>query len=254
MISNKFTKLFSVFCVATALMFTACNSNSGSVSTDVDLETNIDSVSYSLGYQIAAMSLKRQGMTDINAEMFASGLKTALSEGDSSALSDAEMQQVVQAYQMKARQQAQQEQQKEAQANQKEGEEFLAENKNNEGVQVTDSGLQYKVLEEGSGVSPDSTDEVRVHYKGTLLDGTVFDSSYKRDEPVEFPLNQVIPGWTEGVQLMKEGATYKFWVPGELGYGPNPRPGGPIGPNELLIFEVELLEVNPADSASGSGN
>ena len=250
MILNKFTSILSVLIVASALMFTGCNSNSGSVSTDVSLESNIDSVSYSLGYQIAAMSLKRQGMTDINPEIFASGLKTALSEEDSSKLSDAEMQQVVQAYQMQAQQKAQKKQQQEAQQNKKEGEQFLAENKNNEGVQVTDSGLQYKVLEEGSGVSPDSSDRVRVHYEGTLLDGEKFDSSYDRGEPVEFPLNQVIPGWTEGVQLMKEGAKYKFWIPGELGYGPNPRPGGPIGPNETLVFEVELLKVNPADSAS----
>jgi FKBP-type peptidyl-prolyl cis-trans isomerase len=251
MISNKFSTLFSVFCVATALMFTACNSNSGSVSTDVSLETNIDSVSYSLGYQIAAMSLKRQGMTDINAGTFASGLKTALSEGDSSKLSDAEMQQVVQAYQMQAQQQTQQKQQQEAQANQKEGEEFLAENKNNEGVQVTESGLQYKVLEEGSGVSPDSSDQVKVHYTGTLLDGTEFDSS-RDGEPAVIPLNRVIPGWTEGIQLMKEGGSYKFWIPGELGYGSNPRPGGPIGPNETLIFEVDLIKVNPEDSTSGN--
>ena len=250
MTSTKFTSLFSVLIVATALLFTGCNSNSGSVSTDVSLDTNIDSVSYSLGYQIASMSLKRQGMTDIDAGKFASGLKTALSENDSSKLSTTEMQQVVQSYQMKAQQEAQKKRQQEGQENKKKGEEFLAENKNNEGVQVTDSGLQYKVLEEGSGVSPDSSDKVRVHYKGTLLDGETFDSSYDRGEPVEFPLNQVIPGWTEGVQLMKEGAKYKFWIPGELGYGANPRPGGPIGPNETLVFEVELLKVNPSGSAS----
>src|SRR5699024_7709796 len=224
---------FSVLIAATALFFTGCNSNSGSVSTNVSLDSEIDSVSYSLGYQIAAMSLKRQGMTDIKPAKFASGLKTELSE-DSSMLSDAKKQQ------------------QKAEENRKEGEEFLAGNKNNEGVQITDSGLQYKVLEEGSGVSPDSSDQVRVHYKGTLLDGETFDSSYDRGEPVEFPLNQVIPGWSEGVQLMKEGAKYKFWIPGELAYGPNPRPGGPIGPNETLIFKVKLLKVNPSDSASGN--
>ncbi|HLR26936.1 MAG TPA: FKBP-type peptidyl-prolyl cis-trans isomerase N-terminal domain-containing protein, partial [Fodinibius sp.] len=205
MTSTKLTTLFSVLIAATALFFTGCNSNSGSVSTNVSLDSEIDSVSYSLGYQIAAMSLKRQGMTDIKPAKFASGLKTALSE-DSSMLSDAEMQQVVQTYQMEAQQRAQKKQQQKAEENRKEGEEFLAGNKNNEGVQITDSGLQYKVLEEGSGVSPDSSDQVRVHYKGTLLDGETFDSSYDRGEPVEFPLNQVIPGWSEGVQLMKEGA------------------------------------------------
>jgi FKBP-type peptidyl-prolyl cis-trans isomerase len=161
------------------------------------------------------------------------------------------MQQIVQSYQMKAQQRAQEEQKKEAAENQQKGEEFLAENRNNEGVQVTDSGLQYKVMEEGSGESPTASDEVKVHYRGTLLDGTEFDSSYDGD-PVQFPLNQVIPGWTEGVQLMQEGAKYKFWIPGELGYGSNPRPGGPIGPNETLIFEVELLEVNPEDTSAAN--
>ncbi|WP_345694254.1 FKBP-type peptidyl-prolyl cis-trans isomerase [Fodinibius salicampi] len=216
----------------------------------MSLETNIDSVSYSLGYQIASMSLKNQGMTDIKANKFAGGLKAAL-EDKESALSQSEMQQIVQSYQMKAQQRAQEEQKKEAAENQQKGEEFLAENRNNEGVQVTDSGLQYKVMEEGSGESPTASDEVKVHYRGTLLDGTEFDSSYDGD-PVQFPLNQVIPGWTEGVQLMQEGAKYKFWIPGELGYGSNPRPGGPIGPNETLTFEVELLEVNPEDSSAAN--
>ncbi|MCW9712113.1 FKBP-type peptidyl-prolyl cis-trans isomerase [Aliifodinibius salicampi] len=196
------------------------------------------------------MSLKNQGMTDIKANKFAGGLKAAL-EDKESALSQSEMQQIVQSYQMKAQQRAQEEQKKEAAENQQKGEEFLAENRNNEGVQVTDSGLQYKVMEEGSGESPTASDEVKVHYRGTLLDGTEFDSSYDGD-PVQFPLNQVIPGWTEGVQLMQEGAKYKFWIPGELGYGSNPRPGGPIGPNETLTFEVELLEVNPEDSSAAN--
>lgn len=250
MTSKKFITLFSALFAVSAFFVAGCNSGSNSsVATDVSLETNIDSVSYSLGYQIASMSLKRQGMTDINASKFASGLKAALADKESK-LSQSQMQQVVQAYQMKARQKAQQKRQAEAKANKEKEEKFLAENKNNPGVHVTDSGLQYKILEEGSGASPDSTDRVRVHYKGTLLDGTKFDSSYDRGEPAEFPLNQVIPGWTEGLQLMKEGAKYKFWIPSELGYGSNPRPGGPIGPNETLVFEVELLKVNPSDSSS----
>lgn len=250
MISTKLSTFFSILFIVPILFFSGCNSNSDTVSSDVSLETNIDSVSYSLGYQIASMSLKNQGMTDIKANKFAGGLKAALEDKESS-LSQSEMQQIVQSYQMKAQQKAQEEQKKEAAENQQKGEEFLAENKNNEGVQVTDSGLQYKVLEEGSGESPTSSDEVKVHYRGTLLDGTEFDSSYNGD-PVQFPLNQVIPGWTEGVQLMQEGAKYKFWIPGELGYGSNPRPGGPIGPNETLIFEVELLEVNPEDTSAAN--
>lgn len=251
MTSQKITLLFSILFSAAIFLVAGCNPDSGSASTDVSLETKIDSVSYSLGYQIASMSLKRQGMTDINVDKFASGLKSALEDKEAS-LSQPEMQQVVQTYQMEAQQRAQKKQQAEAEENKKKEEEFLAENRNNEGVQVTDSGLQYKVLEEGSGTSPDAEDEVQVHYTGTLLDGTEFDSSHDRGEPVQFPLNQVIDGWTEGLQLMKEGAKYRFWIPSELGYGPNPRPGSPIGPSETLVFEVELLEVNPPDTSSGN--
>jgi len=121
---------------------------------------------------------------------------------------------------------------------------FLEENKNKDGVMVTESGLQYKVLLEGSGSRPMATDMVTVHYEGTLIDGTVFDSSYERGQPAEFPLNRVIPGWTEGVQLMNEGAKYKFFIPSALAYGPGGTPGGPIGPDEDLIFTVELIRVN----------
>ena len=123
------------------------------------------------------------------------------------------------------------------------GEAFLKENAKKEGVKTTASGLQYKVLKEGEGKSPKATDTVKVHYKGTLIDGTEFDSSYKRGEPIEFPLNGVIPGWTEGVQLMKEGAKYQFTIPSKIGYGERGTPGGPIPPNATLIFEVELIQV-----------
>lgn len=124
------------------------------------------------------------------------------------------------------------------------GSSFLEENKNKEGIIVTDSGLQYKILLQGTGKSPSASDKVTVHYEGTLIDGTVFDSSYQRGEPIEFPLNRVISGWTEGVQLMKEGAKYKFFIPSELAYGARGTPGGPIGPDEDLIFTVELIRVN----------
>ena len=122
------------------------------------------------------------------------------------------------------------------------GEAFLAENKNKPGVRSTDSGLQYQVITEGRGAKPAATDRVRVHYTGTLLDGTKFDSSVDRGTPAEFALNGVIPGWTEALQLMSVGSKYKLFIPSELAYGENGTPG-PIGPNATLIFEVELLEI-----------
>ena len=130
-----------------------------------------------------------------------------------------------------------------ADSNLEKGEAFLKENSTKEGVKTTASGLQYKVLKEGKGKSPKATDTVEVHYRGTLLDGTEFDSSYKRGQTIEFPLNGVIPGWTEGVQLMKEGAKYQFTIPSKLAYGERGTPGGPIPPNATLIFEVELISV-----------
>ena len=122
------------------------------------------------------------------------------------------------------------------------GVQFLAENAKKPEVKTTASGLQYEVITEGNGKSPKATDTVLVHYRGTLLDGKEFDSSYKRNEPIEFPLNRVIPGWTEGVQLMKEGAKYRFYIPSQLAYGSRGA-GGAIGPDETLIFDVELLKV-----------
>src|SRR3712207_5284980 len=132
------------------------------------------------------------------------------------------------------------------------GEKFLAENKTKEGVKTTPSGLQYKVLKEGSGTSPKETDIVETHYRGTLINGTEFDSSYKRNEPTSFPVNRVIKGWTEALQLMKPGSKYQLFVPANLAYGERGA-GGEIGPNETLIFEVELISVKPAgDAAAGA--
>ncbi|MBI4834543.1 MAG: FKBP-type peptidyl-prolyl cis-trans isomerase [Planctomycetes bacterium] len=130
-----------------------------------------------------------------------------------------------------------------AEKNLKEGEAFLAENKGKEGVMTTASGLQYVILVKGDGPQPKLTDTVRVHYRGTLIDGTVFDSSYDRGVPAEFQVGGVIKGWIEALQLMNVGSKYKLFIPSNIAYGMNPRPGGPIGPNTMLIFEVELLEI-----------
>jgi FKBP-type peptidyl-prolyl cis-trans isomerase FkpA len=134
---------------------------------------------------------------------------------------------------------------KKAAENKEAGAKFLAENKTKEGVKTTESGLQYIVEKEGEGENPAAEDTVEVHYRGTLLDGTEFDSSYKRGEPVKFPLNRVIKGWTEGVQLMKKGAKYKFFIPSDLAYG-DTGAGETIAPGSTLIFEVELLSIEKA--------
>ncbi|WP_167285078.1 FKBP-type peptidyl-prolyl cis-trans isomerase [Marilutibacter alkalisoli] len=133
--------------------------------------------------------------------------------------------------------------------NAEEGRKFLAENGSKEGITTTESGLQYEVISEGDGPRPKADDTVRVHYTGTLLDGTVFDDSTARGEPVVFPLEQVVPGWSEGLTLMPVGSKYRLWIPSELGYGEMGTPGGPIAPNATLVFEVELLgiEAPPAD-------
>lgn len=128
-----------------------------------------------------------------------------------------------------------------AEANKAAGEEYLAQLREQEGIQFTESGIGYEVIEEGEGPSPEATDKVKVHYTGKLIDGTVFDSSVERGAPATFPLNRVIPGWTEGLQLMKEGAKYRFHIPSDLAYGEQAPPS--IGPNQVLIFDVELLKV-----------
>ena len=130
-----------------------------------------------------------------------------------------------------------------AKTNKEEGEKFLAANAKKEGVKTTESGLQYQVITEGKGAKPSPDSVVRVHYKGTLLDGETFDSSYERNEPAVFSLQQVVPGWQEGITLMPVGSKYRFWLPSELGYGEKGTPGGPIGPNAVLVFEVELQDI-----------
>ncbi len=132
---------------------------------------------------------------------------------------------------------------KAAAANKVQGEKFLAENKTKPGVTTLPSGLQIKVLKQGNGPKPKATDTVTVHYEGKLIDGTIFDSSLKRGQPASFPVNGVIPGWTEALQLMPVGSTWQLFIPSNLAYGEHPRPGGPIGPNAVLTFEVQLLKI-----------
>ena len=219
----------------------------GSASTLVladELETPEDRLSYTIGMDIG-QSLGEQDMT-LNVDLLVAGLRAAYA-GEETLLTQEEALAEREAFMERRQAEMAQAMNREAEANLAEGEAFLAQNAQNEGVQVTESGLQYRVIEPGEGAQPSATDRVTVHYRGTLINGTEFDSSYARNQPATFALNQVIPGWTEGVQLMREGATYQFFIPADLAYGAEGRPG-PIGPNATLIFDVELLEVESNDS------
>lgn len=204
------------------------------------METPEERLSYTIGMDIG-QSLAEQGI-DIDIDLLIEGLRASYA-GDETALTQEEALAERDAFMQRRQQQLEQERGQEAVRNLEEGRAFLAENRQNPDVEETASGLQYRVVEQGEGRSPEPTDRVTVHYRGTLINGVEFDSSYAREEPATFALNQVIPGWTEGVQLMQEGATYEFFIPAELAYGEQGRPG-PIGPNSTLIFEVELIEVH----------
>ena len=209
----------------------------------MELKTAVDKTSYALGLNLA-QSLQQYPF-ELNREALVEGFKN-LVIGENIAIPQEEYMQIMQELQTKMKELQQKEHEamgKAAEANKKEAAEFAAKNKEVEGVVETESGLQYIVLTEGKGdVKPTKTDTVRVHYTGTLLDGTVFDSSVERGQPAEFGVGQVIPGWTEALQLMNVGSKYKLFIPSELAYGD--RGAGPkIGPGAMLTFEVELLDI-----------
>jgi len=215
-------------------------------SSDVSTESMTDAQkqAYAMGASIGLFVNNRaQQQEQLGYPMDQAALKEGFEDGlnDTLKFTPQEIQQIAQQGEEVLRAKQQEMAQKAAENNKEAGLAYLAENAKKEGVITTESGLQYEVLEAGEGASPSAEDVVKVHYRGTLLDGTEFDSSYARGEPAEFPLNQVIPGWTEGVQLMKEGAKYRFHIPSELAYGE--RATGSITPNSTLIFDVELLEV-----------
>lgn len=199
----------------------------------------MDKVSYALGIGIGRQ-LFQMGAADLNIDDFAQAIKDVIA-GDLK-LGDAEAQQIVQEFFAKQEEKQKAEAAEKGKAAKQEGEKFLAENGKKEGVITTASGLQYQVLREGNGQSPKATDTVECHYEGTLIDGTKFDSSYDRGQTATFPLNQVIAGWTEGLQLMKEGGKYRFFIPYELGYGERGA-GASIPPFSTLVFDVELVSV-----------
>lgn len=205
-----------------------------------------DKLSYTFGYTIGN-SLKQQGV-DINNAVLEKGIKDALA-GTDGLLTEEERGAVISQFQQEKMRQRMEEQKAAADKNLAEGTAFLAENAKKEGVTVLESGLQYKVITAGTGESPKATDKVTTHYRGTLLNGEEFDSSYKRNKPASFAVNGVIKGWTEALQLMKKGAKWQLFIPANLAYGERGT-GGSIGPNSTLIFEVELLEVNAAPEAT----
>ncbi|MDR2036638.1 MAG: FKBP-type peptidyl-prolyl cis-trans isomerase [Bacteroidales bacterium] len=203
--------------------------------TSVNLKNGTDSLSYALGIMFG-QNIKSGGFEVINTEVFAKTIDKILrneplqmTPEDANLIVNIQFQKI---------------QQLKYQKNLKDGRDFLAANKSNPGVVTLPSGLQYKILIEGSGPKPKATDKVTVHYHGTLIDGTIFDSSVEKNMPIELIVNHVIPGWIEALQLMPVGSKWVLYIPSELAYGENPRPGGPIEPNSALIFEVELISIN----------
>jgi FKBP-type peptidyl-prolyl cis-trans isomerase len=237
----KSTLFSTILLFASVLLLAAGCQGGENLGGDPEYRTNLDSVSYSLGYFYGS-SMADEGIDEFNYRNFIAGFRKAM-EGQESDLDQMEMQLALQTFQTELQQRLDADRETSAAANIEEGNRFLAENAERDDVVVTDSGLQYRVIEEGDGVSPSGDSQVRVHYRGTLISGEEFDSSHERGQPAEFPLNRVITGWTEGLQLMQEGATYEFFIPSELGYGNNPPPGSPIQPGSVLIFEVELISV-----------
>lgn len=214
------------------MFFTSCGPK-----TNVSLKSDVDSVSYAIGVSTGLgykENLKTLPGAEANVDALIAGFVQAI-KGDSTKMNMEEAREYMQKYFVEASA-------KEANKTKEEGEKFLADNKTKSGVITTESGLQYQVITEGTGAKPTAEDHVKVHYTGTLLDGTKFDSSIDRGEPAEFPVSQVIKGWTEGLQLMPVGSKYIFWIPSDLAYGDRGA-GQMIKPNSTLKFEVELLEI-----------
>lgn len=231
----------SLIIIALSLAFTPL-----APAADPDLKDQKEKVSYSIGLDIGS-TLKRQ-FIDVNGETLNRGIQDGLT-GAKALMTEEQTKETMAAFQkdMMAKQAAAK---KEAGAkNSTEGKKFLEENKGKEGVKTTADGLQYKVEKEGSGTTPKATDTVKVNYRGTTIDGKEFDSSYKRGEPATFPVNRVIKGWTEALQLMKVGAKYKLFIPADLAYGERGA-GADIGPDSTLIFDVELLGIEPAGAST----
>lgn len=234
---KKISILMLVTVSAMAFSFASCNKGKFS-----KYKTDVDSVSYILGSSIGKNFQSIPG-GKVNLDALIAGLKAAYNKDSLDIkMSDMEAQMYLQSYFMKASQQ-------EAKKNEAQSQKFLNDNKKKSGVQTTASGLQYKIEKQGNGPKPKATDKVKVNYVGKLIDGTTFDSSYDRKQPAEFIVNQVIPGWTEGLQLMPVGSKFSFYIPANLAYGERGA-GDKIKPGSALVFEVELLSIEPAQAAA----
>ncbi|MGB3524492.1 MAG: FKBP-type peptidyl-prolyl cis-trans isomerase [Flavobacteriales bacterium] len=227
-----------------AVLLSACtNQATGQKERNVKLATTLDSVSYGVGSDVGhnlQMNLQQAGLDSLNLDALFAGMRDAMDSTER--ISSEKVKEVVQAYMMEAQKTMMAKQQAEADVVRQEGAAFLAENAKKTGVTTTASGLQYEVLQMGKGPKPTAEQTVKVNYKGTLINGKQFDSSYDRGQPAEFPVNAVIPGWTEALQLMPVGSRWKLYIPSELAYGEHGA-GADIPGNSTLIFEVELLDI-----------
>ncbi len=234
---KKITLLF----IVPALLFASCKNNE----TKVELKSYNDSLSYAIGKDIGK-SFERGKLDSLNIDYVAQGMRDYFSK-DTVIFTEKTLQNFLISYSMKKRAEAEEQRKAEAKEKYKDnleaGQKFLSENSKKEGVITTESGLQYKILKKGTGKTPVTSDKVRVEYEGKLIDGTVFDSSYERKKPAEFGVTRVIKGWTEALQLMKEGSEWELYIPYDLAYGD--RATGDIKPFSALIFKVKLLKVLP---------
>ena len=230
-----------------ATLLVACQPPDGGRS--ASLESQDAKASYAIGRDMGSNLAPAQGRLDMDA--FLRGLREAMAE-EEAALPQEELRASLQAFSQAIQEEQMAQRDAQAEENLAEGEAFLTENVERPEVSATESGLQYEVMEEGDGPTPEAGDNVTIHYRGTLLDGTEFDSSYERGEPATFGVGQVIPGFSEGLQLMPVGSTYKLYIPGDLAYGEQGA-GQDIGPNATLIFEIELLEIAEGEAAAGAG-
>lgn len=240
-------KLLLAVAMSTAII--GCNQQAAEPVKPV-LDDEVKRVSYGMGLGLGQRI--KQEPFDIDVDVFSQGIKDAIA-GNEPLMTQQEIATEMQAFQQQQVANQQEQMNKVGEQNKLDGEAFLAENATKEGVVTTETGLQYKVLTEGDGAKPGATDVVEVNYAGKLLDGTEFDSSYKRGASVSFPVNGVIPGWTEALQLMPVGSKWELYIPSDLAYGPGGTSGGPIGPNATLVFEVELIAIEPSEPAESTG-